>query len=240
MDYIKKIKNIFRKKIVYTKNTITILESTKCLIIAPHPDDDVIGCGGFLINHKDKCDVVCFSSSGIAYKNITAEDRAELRIAEFKKVMAYLGIKKHLIYKTFGIPYFIDKIKSRFDDYLKDINLLEYDYIFMPNPNDNHEEHLYLTNVLIKQFLKETGYKNNLKIVFYEVWSPLSAPNYFLDISNIITEKQKLIGMYESQLVYINYVAKITALNSYRGMLANNVDFAEAYQVININKYLRR
>lgn len=38
----------------------------KCLVIAPHADDESIGCGGLLLKYPDNCDVVVLTDGAKA------------------------------------------------------------------------------------------------------------------------------------------------------------------------------
>lgn len=230
----------FRKEnLIKSISGFKITPKTKCLIVAPHPDDEVIGCGGLMAKNARNFDVICISSSGVAYQNIGAEERADIRIQEFEKVMQQLGIVTYWIFKIFGVPPMVSKIADNFCKYAKILNLYRYDYIFLPSPIDNHKEHQFVTNELMKNIIIKNGYKKNCKIVFYEVWTPMPNPSYFEDISEVIDFKKKLIGIYESQLVKIDYVSRISALNHYRGVFANNAEYAEAYKVVSMEEYLR-
>lgn len=216
-----------------------IRKKTKCLMIAPHPDDEVIGCGGVLCKYASNFDVICLSSSGIAYHNLSAENRADIRISEFEKVMKYLNVNFFKIYKTYGKPPLFNKMKSFYGKYLQDICFQKYDYIFLPHPQDKHKEHQFVSNILIPALIASGRFSFKTKIVFYEVWSPMASPSYYEDISDVIDEKKRLIGMYSSQLVKIDYVSRISALNHYRGIAVDNVAYAEAYKVVPLISYLR-
>ena len=227
----------------FPKNTelvqFIVDKNTKCLMVCPHPDDEMLGCGGTLLKYSNYFDCICMASSGVKTESIDAESRANLRIEEFNKVMQALNIKNHWIFKTFGVPPMINQIEKLFKEYCSVLDTIKYDYIFLPHPKDNHGEHNFITNDLFKRILKKNGYKKDLKIVFYEVWSPISNPNYFEDITEVVEEKIKNLELYKSQFVWINYSDKIAGLNKYRGMLANNVGYAEAFNIISVNKYLK-
>lgn len=239
---IKKYRRHFREKYNALNQIFTPdFANSKCLLIAPHADDDVIGAGGVMLKYPNNFDCLCAQSAGIKYKEISAEQRADIRINEFNTVMNKIGIKNHWIFKTFGEGIMIDNIKQLIKEYLKFLNLSKYDYIFLPNPYDNHPEHQYIARKLLKILLKKQKYKKNLKIVFYEVWTPIQFPNYLEDITNVAKEKYSILSLYESQHVWIKYNEKIIeGLNKYRGMFANNVDYAEAFKIITVQKYLRK
>ncbi len=179
----------------FTKD-ISILDDTKCLIVAPHPDDKMLGCGGFMIKYAKNCDCICIGSSGVKTPDIEAEPRADLRIEEFYKVMDSVGITNRWIFKTFGVPPMLDQMDNHFEEYCKTLDTQKYDYIFLPHPKDGHIEHRYITNNLFKRILKKKGYKNNCKIVFYEVWEALQNINYHEDISSVINLKESILNFY--------------------------------------------
>lgn len=228
----------------FPKNTglvqFIVDKNTKCLMVCPHPDDEMLGCGGTFIKYSDYFDCICMASSGVKTESIDAESRANLRIEEFNKVMQALNIKNHWIFKTFGVPPMINQIENLFKEYCSVLDTKKYDYIFLPHPKDNHEEHNFITNDLFKRILKKNGYKKDLKIVFYEVWSPILNPNYFEDISSVVYKKQDILNLYQSQWVKYNLIPRIIGLNQYRGVNANNADYAEAFKVITVTKFLRR
>lgn len=228
----------------FPKNTelvqFIVDKNTKCLMVCPHPDDEMLGCGGTLIKYSDYFDCICMASSGVKTESIDAESRANLRIEEFNKVMQTLNIKNYWIFKTFGVPPMINQIENLFKEYCSVLDTKKYDYIFLPHPKDNHVEHNFITNDLFKRILKKNGYKKDLKIVFYEVWSPILNPNYFEDISSVVYKKQDILNLYQSQWVKYNLIPRIIGLNQYRGVNANNADYAEAFKVITVTEFLRR
>ena len=85
-------------------------------------------------------------------------------------------------------------IDKHFDDYLAHFNFKDYDYILVPHENDNHIEHKYIGNVLLKKMLLTQGYKDDLKILRYELWSPISKPNYYEDITDYVDKKTLILN----------------------------------------------
>ena len=213
---------------------------TKCLIVAPHPDDEVIGAGGVLSKYAKNFDVIVMSSAGVAYGELTAHERSNLRLQEFDKVMKYLGIKNHWIFETFGKPMFIDKINGYLNDYARVLDLEKYDFIFLPYPRDNHPEHRHITLRVMKKLMRMKKVKPSVQIMFYEVWTPIEKPNLWVDISDVIDEKKKLICMYKSQIVDgWDYDRWANGLALYRGMYVRPNHYAEVFQGLTLKEYLR-
>ena len=216
-------------------------EAKNMLIVTPHPDDEVIGCGGMLIKYGSKFDVICISSAGVAFDSLDAKQRSDVRIQEFHNVMDYLQIKNNWIFETYGDPPFFEQIENHFEEYCSKLNFLKYDYIFCPYPYDSHPEHAYITKKLLKRLLNKNGCSKDTYVVFFEVWTPIARPNYYEPIDEEIEEKMKVIQMYSSQLVDgWDYDRWINGLNSYRSMYNRHHKYSEAFQILPIKKYLKK
>ena len=221
---------------------LDIKNKDKILVIAPHPDDEVIACGGFILKYHNQIDVLCINSSGVKYKEdiLSAEEIAEIRCKEFEDVMKKAKINRYHIEKIWGVPPMIEQINKHFKEYLNHFNFKDYDYIFVPHYNDNHIEHQYVGNQLLKRFLLKSGFKQNLKIVRYELWSPMTKANCYEDITDYVEEKIELINTYKSR-AGANYAKRIIGLNLYRALqvyLHDSTKYVEAYFVEDVSKFL--
>ena len=218
----------------------------KCLVIAPHPDDEVIGCGGIMAKYAAQFDCVVVNSSGFVRKDDTLgeEEIADERIAEFNSAMDFLGIKNRWIFKIFGkIPHF-DKMIEQVPNYLKTLNLAKYDYIFVPDRFDGHREHRFVTNHLVPLLMRRGGYNKRGFVCQYNVWGTVFDPNYFEDISAVAAIKEQAILKYHSRtFIKDNYAKRIAGLNYFYGMLMGvraGIQAAEAYHVEPTKDYLAR
>lgn len=213
-------------------------ENKRILVVAPHPDDESIGCGGLLTIYHDNVDVLCINSSGVWYtwEVQNAEKIADIRINEFYNTMKFAGINKSFIGRIWGVPPMFNGIEKNLANYKKHFDYSIYDYVFLPHPDDNHREHRYLTKFLFKKIIEEEKLKDDLQIAFYEVWAPMSNPNFFLDITSVVSDKDKLINLYESRKKG-RYAERMKALNFYRGIQAQ-MEYAEAYSIIPLQEYI--
>ena len=192
----------------------------KCLVIAPHADDESIGCGGLLLKYPDNCDVVVLTDGG---KGGVGDERVIIvnRLAELKNAMQYANIKN---YKNLMIP---DREAKYNTHVLNQLNLNKYDYVFIPNKYEFHVDHSFLYRK-VKKLLR---FALKTKIICYEVWSPIPNPDLYLDISDVINKKTELISNYESQIRCNDYATKTISLNNYRGLRAG-VEYAEGYIMV--------
>lgn len=189
---------------------LILKENDKCLVLAPHPDDESIGCAGIMAIQPDKFKVVCLTHGNDNRRN------------EFENAMKVLGVENE-----------IHDIKDKhiIDDYeaFEKIDFSGFNYIFIPYIYDQHSDHKAISTHLNKYL--NTHKIDDLKIVFYEVWSTMNMPNAFVDITSVVDKKREAINCHQSQVNEKDYTTKILGLNAYRGML-NNIGFTEAFTAL--------
>ena len=210
---------------------LIIQSDEKCLILAPHFDDETFGCGGLLIRYPQNVYIICLTDGKFGTVHDNNDEIINIRKKEFKNVMEELDITS---YKFLDIQD--GKLIFNYEKF-KQIEISAYDYIFIPNYFENHKDHKAVTS-LLKQLLKEKKHKKSLRIVFYEIWSAMTMPNYFLDVTPIIRKKRELIQLYSSQNKNLWFFKGIISLNAYRGMLVNR-GWAEMYTILDINTFKR-
>lgn len=200
---------------------IRINKDDKILVIAPHPDDESIGMGGFLSLYGDKTDVLLLTDGRHGHKksSIDEENLVQNRLEEFTAAcniakinsIIHLDIEDKKVFQNRKRVY-------RF-------KLSPYTYIFIPNRYENHIDHMAVYPI-IRHMANIQHFAG--KIVEYEVWTPLRYPTDYIDISNVIESKKHMISEHVSQLIDCDFVAKGIALSCYRGMFCG-VKYAEAF-----------
>lgn len=195
---------------------LEIRPTDKICILAPHADDESIGCGGLLALYGKQCDVVLLTDGAFKGKN----NIREIREKEFAKVMNLFSVKNYTFMRA------KDTRLVEAYDLFKKLNFSVYDYVVMPHPLDPHKDH-----VVPQAFFKRLKKKQHLKAtaVYYEVWGAMAAPTHYIDISKVTEKKRQAIDTYVSQN-NVAYADRILALNHYRGM-RHNVDFEEDFMI---------
>lgn len=201
-------------------------EGEKCLCLAPHADDESIGCGGILSLYPKNFDVICLTDGRKGVKSVSVEEAIKIRKNEFSNAMTSAGVNSFQIFNA------EDKHLIEYFEQFRTIPVEKYDYIFIPNMLDQHPDHKAVS-LLLKRLIDKTKHKSNLKIAFYEVWTTLALPNAFVDITSVKDKKAILINSHRSQVEQKNYTQKALALNEYRG-LQKNRDFAEAFCIVDV------
>ncbi len=219
------------KEAVYKKHSkfhhVEYLEGPQILVLSPHPDDDVLGCGGTLIRHIQQGHQVailylCQGDKGIA--GLRPAKAAIIRKKEAVLAAQALGIaERHLHFLAqpddglYVSPQTVLYLKGLLD-------ALRPDLIYLPSFVDNHPDH-FQTNLLLKAALTRP-----VLLSAYEVWTPL-VPNRIVDISGEIEQKRDAIRAHQSQLQALDYLEAIAGLNRYRGGMypKKPMQYAEAF-----------
>ncbi|HKR65279.1 MAG TPA: PIG-L family deacetylase [Thermoanaerobaculia bacterium] len=206
------------------------LHGERLLVLAPHPDDEVIGCGGVVAQHLRELSTVRVI---VATNGAEAGDAAT-REAESRRGLDLLGPADLRFLR------FPDRGLLEAGDALQDVlrnELLDFkpDLVLVPSPIEIHPDHLALAQAFCALVQRDETLFAELaiaRVAFYEVGQPLR-PNAIVDITDVADAKYAAIAAHESQHTFRDYSAFARGLNAYRAMtLPPDARAAEAYFVI--------
>jgi N-acetylglucosamine malate deacetylase 1 len=195
------------------------------LILTPHPDDEVLGCGGSIVKHKkagDKVSVVCLTDGSRGnLKSERDEALIKMRKDEMSKAHKILGINKTFYLDAEdGKLKADDKIVSKISDIFKETSP---DAIYLPFFLDLHKDHVETSRIFLKSASKSVFLG---KCIAYEVNTPIF-PNTILDITDCVEKKIDALKCYKSQLSINDYLyTVIEGLNRFR---TNSVMLGKGY-----------
>ena len=223
-------------------------KNDKVLCIAPHADDETLGCGGLISKlNLEKIDIKIFvvTGAGEGKHPIFPLETWEKVRSEFKLAIKELGQKTY----EFGnlpaalldqIPNY--KINKCISNIIKSYSPT---VILIPFNNDLHYDHQIInraTMVASRPYLEKN---EKIKLVLeYETISETNIynldnqniffPNFYVDISNTMDNKLNAFRKYNSQAQLRNQPRSIESIKSlarYRGMNINK-EYAEAFRIL--------
>jgi LmbE family N-acetylglucosaminyl deacetylase len=214
----------------------TSCPSGSVLIFAPHPDDEVLGCGGAIMHHLaagDLINVVVVTDSNYGLFNGN-QDGVQTRRAETLSAAKILGYDSPIFWGLRDRELCYDEILI--DRISLEIARRKPDILYAPSWWEIHPDH-YVISIAVLEAAKRS--KRKIKMMMYEVGVPLY-PNYLLDITLFNEKKQLAISCFESQIKVQRYDMQIAGLNRFRTYtLPHHVHFAEAYRLIDTDDFRR-
>ena len=220
--------------------TAALPAAQKVWVLAPHPDDEVFGCGGAALIYAIQGAQVQVSvmSSGTGYAvGAEAEQIQSTRENETNAALQSMGIEAASFWRLpdRGLGQCADLAQRLFEQ----IQSQAYQVVFAPSLNEVHPDHLALTRALIAAFeMCQAAGQPLPYLVQYEVGAPIK-PNLLLDISKVWPRKLQAMQCFTSQLQTQNYAKHIEALNTYRTYaLPLDVSHAEAFYVLQPDEVL--
>ena len=207
------------------------IKAERVLIIAPHPDDEVIGCGGVILNYleqgSDVTVVIVTNGEYGCFGDKTIDRNAEC-------VSAWNG------YDTLDIRFFGHKDSQITDSIMQQYRQIfeekNPDVIYVPWILDRHMDHV-LVNYYLKRVFDELRL-DRCVLAFYEVLYPLYA-NKTVNISKFFSNKKDILLKYQSQIRYLNLEQIITYQSQLRAaqIRLKSVQYAEAFCVCDVDSY---
>ncbi len=207
-------------------------ENKKVLIIAPHPDDEVIGMGGVLSQMvKNGCDV------NVIYLTFGADESAK---EEALKSADFLGYNcTHFFDFLPRNIVFDNKVLLAFSNV---ISQTRPEIIFIPFMLDDHDDHRRASELLLKIYeegmLLET---QDIQIWAYQVYTALPL-NVAINITAVIDKKIEAINCYSSRFSQRNWAHFAKGLNAFNvRYLSGNTkkDYAELFLQVSLPNYLK-
>jgi LmbE family N-acetylglucosaminyl deacetylase len=216
----------------------------KILIISPHADDEILGCGGFISKYAKQnyqINVLILTNANKGAPEIYPPEEIEKLRKEAEIANNLIGTNRLFFEDLPAINlnnYPIYKITNIIDKYIKEINP---EVILMPSANDIHDDHKIIFKAA-KVSMRPNKKSNLKKILSYEVLSETEwnedgksfNPNYFVTLKKAdIKKKVNAFLKYKSQVKKFPHPRSkeaIINLSKVRGSQAF-VEFAEAYKV---------
>lgn len=180
-------------------------QSTRALVIAPHPDDEVLGCGGTIAKFARRGIRVAVCIATEAYEPEWTKKFIAARPKEIARAHAALGVKKTFF---LGLPTVkLDTLPQK-DISAKIRQVIEEfrpDTLFIPHRGDLHYDHRLLHESALVAARPLAG--NPVRtILAYETLSETEwgvepfVPQLYEDISGTLPIKQKAMRAYSTEM----------------------------------------
>lgn len=217
----------------------------KTLIIAPHPDDELLGCGGMLLRRAHEgAQIGWLIVTGISKEYGWTSEQVQARESEIQQVSSGLGVLPEHLYQL-GFP------TARLDtvplgDIVAGISKPCHDFqpeeILVPYRGDAHTDHRIVFDAACA-CTKWFRYPFVKRVLAYETLSETEFgltpnqkfnPNVYMDISHWFDRKIELFNIYSSEIgdfPFPRSLETITALAKLRGSLSG-FNVAEAFELL--------
>ena len=211
----------------------------KVLVVAVHPDDETLGCGGTLLKHKFNGDEIHW----LIATEMKDSEGVKQRDNEIDKVGIFydfdsvnrLGLSTTKV-DEYSVNDLITKISFV-------INKVKPNIIYLPFKSDVHSDHKYIfdaayscTKVFRHPFIKKIYMMETLSETEFSLSTKEDSfvPNVFVDISEFMDKKIKLMNIYESEIgkhPFPRSERNIRALATYRGA-TSGCNYAESFMLL--------
>lgn len=253
------VKNALHDSIVelerfHPPSTMSRLPGERVLVLAPHPDDESIGCGGAICKYieQDSRLLVVFVTDGRQgdrdLRALPADSQQRLQMES--ELAARRRREAHCALSVLGVSEFefldaadgelrhqINPVSERLAAIL---SKFKPDVVMLPFLTDRHADHFAVNSCLFNAIERLQGeWLEKLQCFGYEIWSPIYA-NALVDITAYMRSKRDALKCYQSQLESNDYIAGIEGLNQFRavsGMTGGRC--AEAFFAVPYKTYHR-
>jgi LmbE family N-acetylglucosaminyl deacetylase len=200
------------------------------IVMAPHPDDESIGCGGMIHSHARNGErvIAVFLTSGEAgIPGVSGEEVCRIRETEARAAAEILGIQTVAFLRCRDGNLADDRARAA--DLLAPILKTEApELIYLPHDLESHPDHRVALSI-VEQAIAESAIRRP-RLAGYEVWSPLAQYDSAHDITSWFACKLRAIRCYHSQLQNLRYDRAAQGLNRYRGVIARGSRYAEVFR----------
>lgn len=215
----------------------------RTLVVAPHPDDEVLGPGGTLFRRKaEGAEVAWLIVTEMSEELGWTPERVKLRENEIEQVTKEFGFDA--VYKLgfpaagldrVGMSQLVSAVSTVFNEF-------KPEEIFVPHPSDIHSDHRIVFDVVASctKWFRNPSVK---RVLAYETLSETDSslgaertfhPNVFVDISQYLDDKLRVLDLYSSELEEFPFPRShhaLRALASLRGA-ASGYLAAEAFELL--------
>jgi len=181
----------------------------RTIVIAPHPDDEVLGVGGTLLRRKAEGAqvawvIVSSISKGAGYSDSWIHQRSD----EIRRVKALFCFDE--VYQLEFPARYLDRIPiaELVSAFSAAFTSFQPEEVFVPHPSDVHTDHRVVFSA-VSGCAKWFRYPSIKRVLSYETLSETDfglgvgngfKPNVFVDIEPYLSQKLKAIDIYSSEV----------------------------------------
>jgi LmbE family N-acetylglucosaminyl deacetylase len=211
----------------------------RVVVLAPHMDDETIGCGGTLARHVAsgaQVSVIFLTDGrrgGGSAHHSGLQELIRTRRREAQSALEVLGISQmHCLDLVDGELSSTPAAAAR----LRELLLAgRPELIYLPCFLEEHPDHRAASQLLLDA---TEGTSLSVRCQGYEVWTPLF-PNCLVNIDSVLEQKRTAVLRYRSQLDGSDYLHTQLGLNAYRStaLAGAGCRYAEAFLSVSLAQY---
>ena len=234
------------RTVKYKNALVGLPAARRVLVLAPHMDDEVIGCGGTISLHlraAAEVQVIFLTDGRLGSRellNLTGQQRRQREIAvastrrqEAECALDVLGVQQHSFWNAEEMQLTADanlpgKLAQALQSFRPDL-------VYLPFFLEEHADHRAVSHILARAMAHVTF---GFDCMGYEVWTALF-PNWLVDVSATLEIKRRALAEYRSQLADSAYMHTAFGLSAYRSSaLLETGGYAEAFFAAPVMDYL--
>ena len=212
----------------------------KVLVIAVHPDDETLGCGGTLLKHKANGDEIHWLICTTIDKSHSYYETREKEIEKTKDAYGFDTVH-NLRLKTMQVDEY--SMSDLIGKISKVINKVKPTTIYLPFKGDVHSDHRaifeasysctksfrysFVKKIYMIKTLSETEFAPSTKEDSF-------IPNVFVDISKYIDKKLEIMKIFETEIAehpFPRSERNLRALGTLRGA-TSCCEYAESFVLL--------
>lgn len=221
----------------------------KILVVAAHPDDEILGCGGTILKHIASGDIVhtMIMAEGLTSRDYKrdvigrADELSELH-QKARKVADFMGVEKLIMHSfpdnrmdSVTLLDVVKKIENEVDEFQPNI-------VYTHHAGDVNIDHRITHDAVITACRSLPG-ESVTDILFFETlssteWQMMTAdkifqPNVYVDIKNFMKKKLELLKLYNSEMreyPHPRSYSGVEILAQYRGLTVG-CPYAESFML---------
>ena len=219
------------------------LDDIRLLVIAPHPDDEILGCGGTLVRRKaEGVELGWLIVTAISEQAGWSAERVQQRDVEIAMVTELIGFSQ--VFNLCLATTQLDRLpmSDLIDQYSGVFKAFQPEEVFLPHRGDVHTDHRLVFDaatactkwfrypsvrrVLAYETISETGFGLDADCTFH--------PNYFIGISDFLERKLEVMAVYQSELGVFPFPRSVDAIRALAILQGATSGFmaAEAFQLL--------
>lgn len=182
----------------------------RVMVVAPHPDDETIACGGTLQRHRSKGDeiywiIVTEMRIDLGF----TEEQMNIRQDQIREVSEFYGFVQTV---ELGFPTTeLDKVPRNdlVEGFKRSFAAIKPEVVYLPHPSDIHSDHTItfkaasanckwfratsLQQVFAYETVSETDFHIDPSLKPFK-------PNFYVDISNFVNRKLSCLEIYGDEI----------------------------------------